>query len=69
MPRPRRKAPLSPPAQWVCRVCGYVYDPALHNGVPFEDLPADYRCPGCGYPKSVFFRRRPGKIDNSSLEL
>ncbi len=45
--------------QWQCRVCGYIYDPRLHGGVAFEDQPADYRCPGCGYPKSVFRRRRP----------
>ena len=26
---------------YVCSICGYVYDPAEHDGVAFEDLPAD----------------------------
>jgi rubredoxin len=43
--------------QWVCMVCGYVYDPALHEGVAFRDQPADWRCPGCGFGKSVFRSR------------
>ena len=25
--------------KYVCSVCGYVYDPAEHDGVAFEDLP------------------------------
>lgn len=48
--------------QWVCRVCGYTYDPRLHEGVAFEDLSADWRCPGCGFGKEVFVpraRKRP----------
>ncbi len=36
--------------QWVCAVCGYVYD----GKTPFEDLPDDWVCPLCGEPKSVF---------------
>ena len=24
-----------------CSICGYVYDPAEHDGVAFEDLPDD----------------------------
>ena len=31
--------------KYVCRMCGYVYDPAEHGGVAFEDLPADWVCP------------------------
>lgn len=34
--------------------CGYVYDPAEHDGVPFEDLPDDWKCPRCKQPKSKF---------------
>ena len=43
---------------WVidCSVCGYVYDPAEHDGVAFEDLPADWRCPRCKQPKDKFNR-------------
>ena len=38
----------------VCSVCGYVYDPAEHDGVAFEDLPTDRRCPRCKQPKEKF---------------
>ena len=37
-----------------CSVCGYVYDPAEHDGVAFEDLTDDWRCPRCKQPKEKF---------------
>lgn len=40
--------------KYVCSICGYVYDPAEHDGVAFEDLPDDWRCPRCKKPKSKF---------------
>ena len=40
--------------KYVCSVCGYVYDPAEHDGVAFEDLPADWRCPRCKQGKDKF---------------
>ena len=40
----------------ICSVCGYVYDPAEHDGVAFEDLPEDWRCPRCRQPKEKFNR-------------
>ena len=40
--------------KYVCSICGYVYDPAEHDGVAFEDLPEDFRCPRCKQPKSKF---------------
>ena len=40
--------------KYVCSICGYVYDPAEHDGVAFEDLPDDWRCPRCKQPKSKF---------------
>ena len=40
--------------KYVCKVCGYVYDPAENNGVPFEELPEDWTCPVCGVGKSEF---------------
>ncbi|MFW6154579.1 MAG: rubredoxin [Planctomycetota bacterium] len=49
--------PAAEPGQWVCTVCGYVYSPRRHGGVSFEALPSDYRCPGCGHPKTVFIPR------------
>ena len=40
--------------KYVCSVCGYVYDPAEHDGVAFEDLPDDWKCPRCKQPKEKF---------------
>ncbi len=40
--------------KYVCSICGYVYDPAEHDDVAFEDLPDDWRCPRCKQPKSKF---------------
>ena len=40
--------------RYVCSVCGYVYDPAEHEGVAFEDLPDDWKCPRCKQPKDKF---------------
>ena len=40
--------------KYVCSVCGYLYDPAEHDGVAFEDLPDDWRCPRCKQPKTKF---------------
>lgn len=39
-----------PKTQWVCTICGYVYD----GDIPFEELPDDYLCPVCAQPKAVF---------------
>ena len=30
---------LSASGKYICSICGYVYDPAEHDGVAFEDLP------------------------------
>ena len=40
--------------KYICGVCGYVYDPAEHEGVAFESLPEDWRCPRCRQPKAKF---------------
>ncbi|MBR3035874.1 MAG: MBL fold metallo-hydrolase [Lachnospiraceae bacterium] len=40
--------------KYICSVCGYVYDPAEHDNVPFEDLPDDWKCPRCRQPKEKF---------------
>ena len=40
--------------KYVCSVCGYVYDPAEHDGAAFEDLGEDWRCPRCRQPKEKF---------------
>ena len=47
--------------RWVCKVCGYVYDPAegdpqasIPPGTHFEALPDDWLCPVCGASKDEF---------------
>ena len=40
--------------KYVCSICGYVYDPAEHDGIAFEDLPDDWRCPRCKQGKEKF---------------
>ena len=38
---------------YVCQICGYVYDDAKEK-VPFAELPDDWKCPLCGAAKSDF---------------
>ncbi|MBO6264847.1 MAG: rubredoxin [Acidaminococcaceae bacterium] len=40
--------------KWICSICGYVYDPAEHDGVAFEDLPDDWKCPRCRQGKENY---------------
>lgn len=47
--------------QYVCSICGYIYDEAkgipeagIAPGTKWEDLPYDWKCPVCGAPKSDF---------------
>jgi rubredoxin len=47
--------------QYVCSVCGYVYDPAdgdpdngVAPGTSFDDVPNDWVCPVCGADKDMF---------------
>jgi protease I len=42
-------------ARWKCTVCGYIYDPAENDNVPFEQLASTWKCP-CGAPKSKFVK-------------
>ena len=46
---------------YVCSVCGYVYEPELGDpensiapGTDFDDLPDDWTCPVCGAGKDMF---------------
>jgi len=46
-------------ARYICLECAYIYDPAkgdpkggIEPGVPFEDLPDNWRCPECRIFKS-----------------
>lgn len=51
------------PGNYVCSVCGYVYDPEVGDeehgispGTPFDKLPEDWVCPVCGVGKDNFER-------------
>lgn len=57
------EAPLEPKDmdRYECRACGYDYEPLkgddrgkISAGVPFEALPASWKCPVCGAPKTQF---------------
>ena len=42
--------------KYVCSICSYVYDPAEHDDIAFEDLPDDWKCPRCKQGKEKFNR-------------
>lgn len=46
--------------KYVCRICGYVYDEA-REGVAFDSLPGDWKCPLCRAPKSEFAPEQPAQ--------
>ncbi len=51
--------------KYVCKVCGYVYDPekgdpdnGVEPGTKFEDIPDDWVCPVCGVGKEDFEKEK-----------
>jgi flavin reductase (DIM6/NTAB) family NADH-FMN oxidoreductase RutF/rubredoxin len=51
--------------KYVCKVCGYVYDPekgdpdnGVEPGTKFEDIPNDWVCPICGVGKEDFEKEK-----------
>lgn len=40
--------------KYVCKICGYVYDPKNNDGIEFKDLEEDWICPLCGATKDDF---------------
>ena len=51
---PAEVAAVEATGKYICSVCGYVYDPAEHDGVAFEALPDDWKCPRCKQGKEKF---------------
>lgn len=50
--------------QYVCSICGYVYDEAA--GGPWEALPDGWKCPLCGADKSTFREKaEPIKVEST----
>lgn len=50
-------------AEWECKICGHVYiesagDPehGIPPGTPWQDVPADWKCPECGVSKDLYER-------------
>ena len=50
--------------KYVCKVCGYVYDPAVGEpdghiapNTPFDKIPDTWKCPVCGAPKTEFVKQ------------
>ncbi len=39
--------------KYVCTICGYIYDEEK-EGVRFDSLPDDWKCPWCGAEKALF---------------
>lgn len=46
--------------KYVCQICGYVYDETREKA-PFDQLPADWKCPLCGAAKTDFKPEAPGR--------
>ena len=44
----------APTEKYICSVCGYIYNPAENDGVQFENLPENWRCPRCKQGKEKF---------------
>jgi len=58
---PVRDVPVEDGPNFICPICGYVYEPAIGDdtqgiapGTQFADLPDDWLCPICAAAKSVF---------------
>lgn len=61
--------------KYVCELCGSIYDEeagdirgGIRPGTPFDQLPEDYACPGCGFLKEAFDPVRPGKQTRTKKE-
>lgn len=54
--------------KYTCPVCGYVYDEAV-QGAKWSELPADWECPVCGAPKSVFVPEPEEQAKNDSVPM
>ncbi|MCK8518923.1 rubredoxin [Methanoculleus sp. 7T] len=62
-------------ARWACSVCDYEYNEEagdLAAGIPpgtlFEDLPDDWRCPGCTVGKEAFVRVDEEEVEEKNGE-
>ena len=54
-------------ATYKCQLCGHIYDEEK-EGVKFEDLPDNWKCPMCMAPKSMFKKIEDSKTDDKKDE-
>ena len=54
-------------AKYKCQLCGHIYDEEK-EGVKFEDLPDNWKCPMCMAPKSMFKKIEDSKTDDKKDE-
>lgn len=40
--------------EYLCKICGYIYNPNENNNIPFDELPQDWVCPLCFASKENF---------------
>lgn len=52
--------------QYVCSICGYVFDEAKNGR--WEDLPANWKCPVCGAGKDAFISKESSHADPGPAE-
>ena len=59
---------LADDARLECKICWYVYDPALGDGywqippgTPFSQLPEHWTCPNCDAPREGFILVEDGE--------
>ena len=55
--------------KYACELCGYIYDEdaglpvrGISGGTAFEQLGADFECPGCGCEKEAFDPLQPRQL-------
>lgn len=54
-------------AKYRCQLCGHIYDEEK-EGVKFEDLPDDWKCPMCFAPKHLFELVKEDKNNEKSVK-
>ena len=52
-------------SQYVCSICGYVYDEAMET-MKWEDVPEDWLCPLCSAAKSEFYKQGESNDNETS---
>lgn len=55
-------------ARHECSVCGYVYDDE-QEGVPWDSVPSDWACPGCGAGKDLFNRLETPPVAQETADI